>query len=86
MDTKQILREYITTELMTGPHAGEVRDDESLLTNKIIDSLGVMRLVAFVEERFGVSVADEDVTLKNFESIQAIHDYVQRQAGNGAAA
>ncbi len=75
-NAKIILQNYIQKELMNGA-TGSMDENENLLASGIIDSLGVLRLVSFVEEQFGVEVPDEDVTLENFQSIKAIADYLE---------
>lgn len=79
MNTAAILKEYIRQELMNGA-GGDLDDNENLLAAGIVDSLGVLRLVSFVEERFGVEVADEDVTLENFQSVQSMVDYITQHS------
>jgi acyl carrier protein len=53
-------------------------DDDALIGRGIVDSLGVMELITFVEETFAVHVADEDVTEEHLGSISAIARYVAR--------
>lgn len=54
----------------------ELGDDDSLLGNGIVDSMGVMEVIAFLEDEFGVVVADEDITEANLGSLSAIAAYV----------
>ncbi len=56
----------------------EVGDDDSFLANGVIDSLGVMQLVNFVESEYGVGVADTDLVPENFDSIARVAAYVER--------
>jgi acyl carrier protein len=56
--------------------AGDVDDDASLMGEGIIDSTGVLELVLFVEESFGLAVADEEVLPENFDSISRLAAYV----------
>ncbi len=56
----------------------EVGDDDSFLANGIIDSLGVMQLVTFIESEYGVGVADTDLVPENFDSIARVAAYVER--------
>jgi len=51
-------------------------DHESLVGEGILDSFGLAELVAVIEERYGLSVPDEDISLANFESIDKIAAYV----------
>jgi acyl carrier protein len=56
----------------------EVGDDDSFLANGIIDSLGVMQLVTFIESEYGVGVADTDLVPENFDSVARVAAYVER--------
>ena len=56
----------------------EVGDEESFLASGIIDSLGVMQLVSFIEAEVGTRVPDTDLLPENFDSIARIAAYVER--------
>lgn len=58
--------------------------DESLIEAGVIDSTGVLELVAFLEERFGVDVEDADIVPDNLDSLAAIARYVERKGGKAA--
>ena len=79
MNASVILKEYIREELMNGSGT-ELDESENLLAAGIIDSLGILRLVSFVEEKFGIEVPDEDVTIDNFQSVKSMSDYVASQS------
>ncbi len=51
-------------------------DDESLTANGVIDSLAIFRLVSFLEETFGLRVADEEIVNDNFKSVNEIERFV----------
>jgi len=51
--------------------------DQDLLTTGMIDSIGVMRLVSFLETEFAQSIPPQDVTLENFSNINAIVAYLE---------
>lgn len=53
-----------------------VTDDESLTENGVIDSLAIFRLVSFLEDNFGVRIADEEIVGENFQSVRAIEGFV----------
>lgn len=57
---------------------GLTADDDLLLTG-LVDSLGVMRLVAYIEDTFAVSVHPGDVTIENFRTIADMTRYIQEQ-------
>ena len=60
---------YMRPDFVVGP-------DESLLRTGVIDSLGVMEIIGFVEAETGASVPEEDITADNFGTINAITRYI----------
>ena len=54
----------------------QITDQEVLTKNGVIDSMGIFRLVAFLEETFNVRVGDEEITHDNLESVDAIERLV----------
>jgi acyl carrier protein len=64
----------------------KVTNHDNLLESGVIDSLGVLDLVNFLEQEFSVAVADEDLTPENFQSIERMAQFVERslepQPGN----
>ena len=55
-------------------------DDESLIDNGVVDSLGIFRLVTFLEENFGVKVGDEEISAENLQSVNVIEQLVLSKA------
>jgi acyl carrier protein len=53
-----------------------IADDESLLKNGVLDSLGMYRLIGFLEERFAVKIEDSEMVPENFESINQLDGFV----------
>jgi acyl carrier protein len=52
-------------------------DEDSLLDAGVIDSLGILDLVGFLEETFGVQASDEDLNPENFDSIATLARFVE---------
>ncbi len=75
MNTDDILLAYIQQNLLKGRMTNLGKDDD-LLDSGILNSLGILQLVAFIDERFGFQVPDEDVVYENFNSVQAITSYL----------
>lgn len=59
----------------------EIGDDVGLFETRLVDSMFAMQLAMFVENDLGVELADDDLDLANFRSINAIADFVQRKGG-----
>lgn len=56
-----------------------LRDDVRLLDEGIVDSMGAVELVAFLEDQFGVSIPDDEITEDNFGTIASIAGFVSRK-------
>jgi acyl carrier protein len=73
------VEQFIVSELSQGRGISSVDANDNLLAKGIIDSHGVMELVAFLEQQYGISVGDEDLTPENFESVTHIQEFVTRK-------
>lgn len=54
--------------------------DDHLLENRLIDSLGLLDIIMYIENTYGYTIDDQDVTLENFASVRTIAQYVQQLA------
>jgi acyl carrier protein len=79
MSVSADIEQFILTELTQGRGITSIAADENLLSKGIVDSHGVMELVGFLEDRYGISVGDEDLSPENFESVQSIAAFVERK-------
>ncbi len=76
------VRAYILQNLMFSNNDADLANDASLLERGIIDSTGVMEIILFLEESFGITVRTEDMLPENFDSVDNIVRYVQRTQAN----
>lgn len=82
-----IINDYISRELVRDPALLPLANEASLLESGIIDSLSLLRLVVFLEERFGITMGDADLLPENFASVNAICAYLStRRSGNQTTA
>jgi acyl carrier protein len=72
-----IINDYISRELVQDPALLPLADDTSLLDSGILDSLSLLRLVVYLEERFAIMVGDADLLPENFASVEAICAYLR---------
>ncbi|CAO3431635.1 acyl carrier protein [Azospirillum doebereinerae] len=72
------IRAFIVENFLLGKDSG-FDNGESLLESGVIDSTGIMHVVAFLEERFGITVDDEDMIADNLESVNRIASFVERK-------
>jgi acyl carrier protein len=75
------VEQFIVGELTQGRGIDSVAPDEDLLASGIVDSHGVMEMVAFLEGRYGISVSDDDLTPENFQSLSSVEAFVARKRG-----
>jgi acyl carrier protein len=78
MDAKAAIREFVLQKLVA---EGTLRDDESFWDTRAVDSLGIVRLIHFLEKTFGLKIPGRDVTTLTFFSIDSVHAYVERRLG-----
>jgi acyl carrier protein len=76
VEIKEDLLEFVNGELLN--HQAKVTAEDELLMSGLIDSLGVMRLVAHVEEAHGLRIPPEDITIEHFSTIDSISRYAGR--------
>ena len=67
-----VINDYISREFVRDPALLPLADDAALLDSGILDSLSLLRLVVFLEERFGITMGDADLLPENFASVNAI--------------
>jgi acyl carrier protein len=79
VNVSQALEEFIIRDLMVADGDVSLSADASLIESGIVDSLGILRLVAFIEENFSVVVDDIDVVPENFDTINAMNSLVERK-------
>ena len=77
------IREYLA-EHFPAARSRRLDPGESLLTNGILDSLGVLDVVAFLETEFKITVTDEDLLPENFESLGRLTAFVEEKQSFGS--
>jgi acyl carrier protein len=73
---KSEVRAYITDNFLMGTDARGLGEDTSFLDIGILDSTGVIELIAFLEERYGIHVEDEEMVPENLDTLNAIEHFV----------
>ena len=78
-------RKYVLENFLYARTDVQLAETEQLLERGIIDSMGVLELISFVQEEFGVHVVDDEITEENFGTLAAIAGYVLRKQNAGVA-
>lgn len=82
MKIEEIVKGFIVSKLMVGERGVNLDVTFSLIENGVLDSLGIMKLIQFIEERFSFSIKDEDILPENFENIESISQFIKRSVSN----
>lgn len=80
------IRRFILSNFLFTNDESKLKNDDSLLEQGIMDSTGVLELVAFLEAEFGVKVADDELLPENLDSVDQISAFVERKASVPTAA
>jgi acyl carrier protein len=78
MSASQHIRKFITQNFLLG-FPNSLGDSDSFLERGVLDSTGVLELVGFLEETFGIRVAGEEMIPDNLDSIEKISAFVRRK-------
>lgn len=82
---RQAVDGFIAERFLASAGLDSIRPEDSFLENGILDSTGVLELVHFLEERFGIRVADEELVPDNLDSIDRVVAYLRRKGAASAA-
>jgi methoxymalonate biosynthesis acyl carrier protein len=76
---KTKLIEFIKSDLARGKGVTQLTEKDDLVESEIMDSLGIMKLIMFLESNYSVKISDDDLTLENFSSVDSIYTLLQRK-------
>ena len=70
--------EFLRRELLSS--ATPIERDQDLLSGGLLDSLGALRLAAFVEAEFQITIQPSDFVIENFQSVAVLAEYIRRSS------
>lgn len=79
MSTRETLRTYILENCLFTDDGSKLNDAESFLESGILDSTGILEIIMFVEEEFGIEVLEDEMEPANLDSIDRLVAYVERK-------
>lgn len=74
---RQIIREMILREFLSGEDPKNLSDDTALITNSVLDSLAILKLVGLLEERFKISIQPHESDVDHLNTIALIEAMVR---------
>ncbi len=81
---EESIRSYLAENIIFSGNGYPYADDTSFLNEGIVESMNILELVLFVEERFGVKVEDQEIIPDNFDSVSRLAAYVRSKASGAA--
>jgi acyl carrier protein len=81
MQVRQQVREYLLKNHVFNMDAAALHDEVSLINGGVIDSIGVLELITFLEERFGIEMEEEEMVPDNLDTVVSIEAFVARKRG-----
>ena len=75
------LRDFITELFLMGEDSESLSDSASFMKEGIIDSTGVLELVAFIEDKYGISIEDDEMTPANLDTIDSLVTFISKKLG-----
>ena len=82
MDLMNQLEKYILTELYDDESKNSISKDDDLISQGIIDSLGIMKLTDHLQKTYGITVLDDDIIPENFQTLDNLNKFVQMKLEN----
>jgi acyl carrier protein len=79
MQLKSEIRQFIVDNFLYGQDDDTLDDEVSFLGKGIIDSTGILELVSFIEEKYSISIDDEELIPDNFDSLNKLSTFVSRK-------
>ncbi len=81
-----VVRKFIIENFLFGSSENGLEDSDSFLEKGIIDSTGILELIAYLEEKYGIEIKDEEIVPENLDCIKSIVNFIRRKINQPGAA
>ena len=82
MNVEAEIRNFILENFLFDQNEDELENDASFLDEGIIDSTGILELVAFIEETYSIHVEDEELIPENLDSVNKVVSFIEKKLGS----
>jgi len=73
------VKTFVEQHVLKNKNTAELKESDDWLANGLVDSLGIMKIVTFVEEELKTSIPEADVTVDNFKSLKDVAQYLEKR-------
>ena len=84
MNVESEIRNFILENFIFDQNKGDLENDASFLDEGIIDSTGMLELVAFIEDTYGIHVEDEELIPENLDSVNNVVSFIEKKLGSSS--
>ena len=79
MEVNLTIRNYIISEFKSNIHTEDISNDSSLIDSGVIDSVGIISLLSFLEKTFSLNISSDELMPDNFDTINLITSFVEKK-------
>jgi acyl carrier protein len=84
LTVEQSIRQFVVSNFLFGDASRPLEANESFLASGIVDSTGILELVGFLEQTFGIKIEDDELVPDNLDSISVASSFVMRRLSGRA--
>jgi acyl carrier protein len=78
-EIEKTIEEFIQSNLIENLNSPNLGSADNLIETGVIDSLGIQKLLVFIEETFNLTISDDELIPDNFQSIKAISNFISQK-------
>lgn len=82
MNYAKAIREFVVANFLFGSE-GELRDDSSFLDSGVVDSTGILELIMFLEQTYGITIEPDEIRPSNLDSVEKVSAFLMRKLSAG---
>lgn len=79
LEVQETVRKFIVENFLFGDESAAPKPDQQLVQSGLVDSTGILEIVTFLESKFGVQTADDELAAENFGSVATIASFVVKK-------
>lgn len=79
MSAKEVIRTFILENFLFSSDSSLLADDDSFVGRELIDSTGILEVITFIEDQFGLEIQESEMILDNLDSINRIAAFLERK-------
>jgi len=78
MDTNEKIKRFILEEVCPEANLSSLDDNEPLISSGLMDSLGILKILSFLDEEFGINLASDEIKHDNFSTVNLISGLIEK--------